>query len=955
MPRTKKFLEVWSNLQAAGGSRLDTIPDALSASDIKRLTGEDLLELELPLLSRAASSIVPQRVIRVAFDDESFDEWRIATPDKEHAFGDSNRQRVQAHPVRFDLGRVIVGRTEADGSVWYDFEALQLSPTAHFNAFLAPALTAAGFTHFALGTVDTATPALVDVVYSHSSVLQVLLQLAQASGLELSIRRNGTTQYLIDLVSAVGSSAPTRHVLLGKDLEGITRTEDSSEQSTRVIPRGADEDGFHATMAEARWRVAAITGSDVELEDPDGGEDPIAFDDQLNGLYVQKTNGSFTLITDTVLSTQTVTLASVAAMSVGDYVKIRADSAGGQLTYLEAPADKTAYGLITRVLDRPEVPSVVNLVKNPTLKDWSAGLPTDWSAVATPTVTETTTANRWRTGGKSARVETNTDGEGIVSASMAVAPSTAKPYFAAYLALYLVSGRVRVELVTNAGLVLPNGTTDGKSFSSETGTWIELGVSGLDLNALSATELTLRIVQDGAGTADFYVDAAQLTQTATHQVFMAGAGPNKLWAEANRALVNRSVPLVQIGLRMVDVHRFNPVLFPAAREEIVLGGAVRVKDARVSLDYSTRFVEIKRDLLRHGLTSVQLANLRPTLIDRLVQPLRLAKEVRDPVNRALFQLVARVTRLSETAEKITVRVAVIGANPAFTGLSTLTVSVAYDAGGLTISPASPQTLSATANFATTGTVDFEITKPAIGSSPRRVQFTATAQGHLDATDGVDVPSRDGLLMRIEQVSSNDDEIVVRVKVIAPNAAATVTVDYDDGGLSISPASGGTLTPTEDFGTTDDIDYTITRPVEGASPVRVAFTATATGYHPATDGVDVPPKDSTQGTFSGTVDTTPVVLATFPTQTDKSYILECSFICRNSAGAFSESRVMIAVVENDGGSLTIEDSTNTYTFPAITQFTVDLNISGTNVRLRVAHISASVNGEFYGRIRSVSAG
>lgn len=778
MPRTKKFLEIWSNLQAAGGSRLDAIPDVLSASDTKRLTGEDLLEIELPLLSRSADNIVSQRVLRVAFDDDTFEEWRIATPSKAHATGDENRHRVQAHPIRFDLGRVIVSRAEADGSVWYDFEALQLSPTAHFNTFLAPALTAAGFTHFALGTVDTASPLLVDVVYAHSSVLQVLLELAEKANLELQVRRNGTTQYLIDLVSSIGSSAATRHILLGKDLQGVTRQENTSEQATRAIPRGADEDGFHATMAEARWRVASITGSDVELEDPDGGEDPIAFDDQLNGLYLEKASGAFTLISDTVLSTQKVTVASVAAMSVGDYVKIRTDSAGGQLTYLEAPADKTTYGLITRVLDRPEVPSAVNLVKNPTLKDWSAGLPVNWSSVMTPTVTETTTTNRWRTGGKSARVETNADGEGIVTASMAVSPSTAKPYFSAYVAFYLASGRVRVELVTNTGLVIPNGTTDGKSFTNETGKWIELGVSGLDLNALAATSATLRIVQDGAGTADFYVDAAQFTQSAAHLAFMAGAGPNKLWTEANRLLANRSQPVVEISVKMIDVHRFNPVLFPAATEEIVLGGAVRTKDSRLSIDYTTRFVEIKRDLLRHGLTSVQLANLRPTLIDRLVQPPRLPKEVRDPVQRQLFQLIGRITRVSEDDDSITVRLAIIGANAALTGLGTLTVTIVTDDGGLTVSPSSPQTLTATEVFATTAYVDYEITRPVQGDRPVRVSFTFSGTGHLDGTDGVDVYPK-SFQQRAKVVQTGVQSV----------ATATLTpveydaVEFDEGGLS----------------------------------------------------------------------------------------------------------------------------------------------------------------------------
>lgn len=79
------------------------------------------------------------------------------------------------------------------------------------------------------------------------------------------------------------------------------------------------------------------------------------------------------------------------------------------------------------------------------------------------------------------------------------------------------------------------------------------------------------------------------------------------------------------------------------------------------------------------------------------------------------------------------------------------------------------------------------------------------------------------------------------EVVTPNAGATCTVAYDAGGLTVSPASGGTLTSTTSFATTAYIDYTITRAAQGGTPRRVAFTVSATGFVDGTDAVDAMPK------------------------------------------------------------------------------------------------------------------
>lgn len=94
-------------------------------------------------------------------------------------------------------------------------------------------------------------------------------------------------------------------------------------------------------------------------------------------------------------------------------------------------------------------------------------------------------------------------------------------------------------------------------------------------------------------------------------------------------------------------------------------------------------------------------------------------------------LEVRIERVSESGTQIVVRVKAIRPN------TSGAISIAYDNAGLTVSPASPQSIvSGTSDFATTGFVDFTITKQT--SQQRRVAFTASVAGFVDATDGVDV-------------------------------------------------------------------------------------------------------------------------------------------------------------------------------------------------------------------------
>lgn len=205
-------------------------------------------------------------------------------------------------------------------------------------------------------------------------------------------------------------------------------------------------------------------------------------------------------------------------------------------------------------------------------------------------------------------------------------------------------------------------------------------------------------------------------------------------------------------------------------------------------------------------------------------------------------LLCRVKVQTTTATQVVFRVAV--SDPFPLGDVTLTYT---GAGVGTIAPASPRTLTRanlTNNIDTTGTVDITVDRAAFGTGTGRITFTATAGSRISSSDAGEVPTLDrdtqSLAVRVLRVSETADQVVVRVEAITPNAGATVTINYDNGGLTVSPATGGTLTSTTAFGTTAHIDFTITRDSANGSPRRVTFTASAAGFVDSTDGVDVPP-------------------------------------------------------------------------------------------------------------------
>lgn len=353
----------------------------------------------------ADASMTERQVIALVFDDESFDEWRIAK-----IVYDRDTATVTCQSPLMDLndGALLVGSDPDTGEPIYTWGMASATATEVATGILThDAFVAAGLDAvWSLGTVDS-TRILDDVTVTNASPLAAFraLQAAIRGGgeaCELRHRRNGTTGYLIDILTEVGASAAEIVLQDGRNLDHVLRTSDTRDQATVVSVLGADIAGSPSGIGLARWLVGTITGAGpytIPLTDPAGGDGPLVADSQLVGdlLYIEK-DATTLAITASDATAQTVTAASIGSLAAGDYVEVR-DAAGAQLTALEHPTyvqdPPTGYGRKVGTLTRNGVAGVSNLVPNPVMRTWTtpSAMPDGWYTKKLSVVTFTTSQN----------------------------------------------------------------------------------------------------------------------------------------------------------------------------------------------------------------------------------------------------------------------------------------------------------------------------------------------------------------------------------------------------------------------------------------------------------------------------------------------------------------------------------------------------------------------------------
>src|SRR5690606_30224787 len=125
-----------------------------------------------------------------------------------------------------------------------------------------------------------------------------------------------------------------------------------------------------------------------------------------------------------------------------------------------------------------------------------------------------------------------------------------------------------------------------------TGRFVKAGVAGIDLSALGITAVRMRLVQEGDVAASFYVDAAQVTESAGQQPLVIGAGPTQGWQAVNAKLAVAAPIRAQYTGNVLDFHRLDPDRYPD--QELVPGALHTIVDPGRGIVDGVRLLEVTR-------------------------------------------------------------------------------------------------------------------------------------------------------------------------------------------------------------------------------------------------------------------------------------------------------------------------------------------------------------------------
>jgi len=386
---------VQTDVRAAGGSTVAffDVGSLVECTATFSPTELETLTFAVSRTDERAAELSVGRVVRTTFSTALNDrEWDILT------ITDSNRSDVlvvTAVPIALRLARAVVTTTNGTtGEVTVDYTGVELTASEWATDVVLPALSAAGLPWISLGTVNATNR--FDLSGEWNSALEVVEAImadGKANG-EWQLRRDGDASYKLDLLTAIGSGLPAVVIRTGTNLDETKRERSLVDVATRLFPRGAT-DRVEVTMANNLWRIkTVVSGTVLEIEDPAGGSGPIAYNDQLNGLYLAVMN-STTLtthaVTDSDAVTQRVTIASTSGMSAGQWLRFFAGSgvSGTRLISiahptLSLPPASGGIGDRGQILDRPQINGETNLVQNGTQRTWttSANPPDGWGEYA---------------------------------------------------------------------------------------------------------------------------------------------------------------------------------------------------------------------------------------------------------------------------------------------------------------------------------------------------------------------------------------------------------------------------------------------------------------------------------------------------------------------------------------------------------------------------------------------
>jgi len=619
-PRARfERIELATDLACLGGLVIGDVLGVIEATVDHRFDGlVRVRRLTVRFLRRAwpgVSALRAGRVLRVVRRDGDFDEYRAASVTL--ASTGDGVGTVEAQDPILDFGDRSGLLTTVTGGV----PALSVTAQRRTIANLLAELlipNASRPEQWGLGV----TPAgVVDTTFAKATSLAALVagvtqvNEATASTHEISARRNGTTNYLID-IAVVGAAAPVPDVRTGKNLLGIEITRDPSEQATRLYP----VDGSGRTLDDNAWLVTAVaTNVSIEVASTEGGTGPSLELDQLAGFGWEDAAGTVHPITGSVVVSDTTTrllMASTTGILVNDWGRLTADSAGTGVSFLALPSLSASEGAIAKEFPST-VPHVTNWARNPVFGRSADGVaPDDWVL----------SVGVWA-GNTKVRLSGLHSFGG--SRSVEFLTAVASPFVQQARTIFL-RGPATVTYsvwhkLTQTGVVGINlrtrdpvdGSLDSMNLAvSPIGEWIRTDVSyAVTTAGMKSVEVGVKADNlGGAPEIPFFLGVAQITISPAVD-FIAGSGSATSWQRSLTRLQTHGTPLVTVKGSIADLTGHDPSSWPD--DQLHHGGLVDVTDTEIEEVFSARLVALTEDLLNPEKSVLTIAT-QPRLLSTVL-------------------------------------------------------------------------------------------------------------------------------------------------------------------------------------------------------------------------------------------------------------------------------------------------------------------------------------------------
>lgn len=306
LPNPPYRLDLWTDVAAAGGTRLGFLVDqgGRAASKVQRSryleAGRSSLAFEvqpdydqLAELAPHAAVVRFTRFVPTGLDSwiEWVEEWRVVQRART-VRGAVGAYRIRCVPIEDDLVDSDLWREVSSGGLAnWRYGAVDRTP-ADILGDIAARAAVLGYPWIEVGTVTPTTPITIslDRTATFHAIVAAVVEALAAKGVDAEFQftlASDLSAYRLELVTRVaGSLAPLRAVATENAPE-LDYDEDATEQSSVVVPFGADgidlrELQFAAAAVDAGtgWiTLEAIGGASAQL---------VAVDDQFIGQYLHR-------------------------------------------------------------------------------------------------------------------------------------------------------------------------------------------------------------------------------------------------------------------------------------------------------------------------------------------------------------------------------------------------------------------------------------------------------------------------------------------------------------------------------------------------------------------------------------------------------------------------------------------------------------------------------------------